>query len=102
MENGLVVPATHIVCGKNKRRIQIFLDDAQKRKSANAAHMDVTLSEIDTYFYEELQMPMHNKAAARDDRLAGNESARRKYKNSKQNHVITANVLIGCCQHSIF
>ena len=34
--------------------IQIFLDEAQKIKSAKAAHMDVKLSEIDTYFYEEL------------------------------------------------
>ena len=52
--HGLVVPATHIVCGKNKRLIQIFLDEAEKRKNAKAAHMDVKLSEIDTYFYEEL------------------------------------------------
>ena len=54
LENGLVVPATYIVCGKNKRLIQIFLDETQKRKSAKAAHMDAKLSEIDTYFYEEL------------------------------------------------
>ena len=54
LENGLVVPATYSVCGKNKRLIQIFLDEAQKRKSAKAAHMDVTLTEINTYFYEEL------------------------------------------------
>ena len=51
---GLVVPATYIVCGKNKRLIQIFLDEAQKRKSAKAGHIDVKLSEIDIYFYEEL------------------------------------------------
>ena len=54
LENGLAVPATYSVCGKNKRLIQIFLHEAQKRKSAKAAHMDVKLSEIDTYFYEEL------------------------------------------------
>ena len=30
------------------------LPDAQKGKSAKAADMDVKLSEIDTYFYEEL------------------------------------------------
>ena len=47
-------PATYIACGKNKRLISIFLDEAQKRKSAKAAHMDVKLFEIDTYFYEEL------------------------------------------------
>ena len=34
LENGLVVPATYIVCGKNKRLIQILLDEAQKRKRA--------------------------------------------------------------------
>ena len=28
----------------------------KKRKSTKAAYMDVKLSEIDTYFYEELQM----------------------------------------------
>ena len=54
LEYDLVVPATYIVCGKKKRFIQIFLDEAQKRKSAKVAHMDVKLSEIDTYFYEEL------------------------------------------------
>ena len=37
----------------------------------------------------------HKKAAARDDRLAGKESAKRKSKNSEQNHVTTVNVLIG-------
>ena len=38
---------TYIVCGKNKRLIQIFLDEAQKRKSAKAAHMDVKLTLMD-------------------------------------------------------
>ena len=54
LEIGLVVPAIYIVYGKNKRLTQIFLDEAQKRKSSKSAHMDVKLSEIDTYFYEEL------------------------------------------------
>ena len=37
----------------------------------------------------------YKKAAARDNRLAGNESAKRKSKNSEQNHVPAVNVLIG-------
>ena len=41
------------------------------------------------------------KAAVRDDRIAGNESVRRKSTHSKQIHVTTVNVLIGDC-HKLY
>ena len=49
LENGLEVPATYFVCGRNRKLVKIFFDEAKKQHRGMAAHMNRKRSDVKTY-----------------------------------------------------